>query len=186
MAGRRRPSRSPKSPRRHSESRASPRCAAGTASRRRAGRRTGCDRHRPRRMGRRFGADPEIVGRAVQLGSTRLRHRRRDAGRVCVPAQSQFLDPVAPRCVGVRAAQRPERERLRPARAGRDDRKRAGGARPRSANASPPASPATHATPAAARAAVHLRVQRHGRSRRTRSRSARFSWRSCCCSSWCA
>ena len=44
---------------------------------------------------RRFDADPDIVGRSVQLGSDDLRHRRRDAGGLRVPAQPRLLDPVA-------------------------------------------------------------------------------------------
>jgi hypothetical protein len=75
---------------------------------------------------------PALRGRQLLPEDERpddLCDRRCDAGGLWVSAASQLLDPVAPRCEGLRAAQRSERGRLRTARRRRDDRARPGGDR---------------------------------------------------------
>ena len=134
---------------------------------------------------RRFDADPDIIGRSLQLGSDDLRDRRRDAGGLRLPGQSQLLDSVAARSVRVRAAHRSVGQRLRPSRAGRDARERAGRAdgdrtaRGRRRHRRRTSTCGRGSCPTPTRTTTWAIPT-------TPWRCARSSSRSCCCSSSCA
>ena len=76
----------------------------------------------------RFGSDPAVLGRSVQLGTEHVTRRRRDARGFRVPDRARCVDASAHRqrraCAAVRAGDL----RVRPARARRDPRHGAGGA----------------------------------------------------------
>ena len=120
---------------------------------------------------RRFGADPEIVGRSVQLGSTTYAVVGVMPEGFRFPLSPQLLDSLAARCRRVRAAQRAGRQHLRAPRAGGDARRRTGGAQ-RNRPASVCQCTGHARAPAPARHALHLCVQRHGRPRQ-RARALR-------------
>ncbi len=127
---------------------------------------------------RRFGADPEIVGRSVQLGSTTYAIVGVMPEGFAVSAEPQLLDSLAPRCRRVRAAHRAGREHLRTPRAGRDARERTGGAhRHRTARGRQRTGHAR--TPAPARGARTPMRSTTWTIPGTCSRSTRSNWRWC-------